>query len=92
MAKEKPDSGYFWCERSITCNGCKHLNFKKGGCKRNMPPGEVRPLSTYKNGDGYIAMLKPADCTYDRTKERAVASTDAAEVVGGAQDSTARAS
>ena len=69
MAKAKPDSGYFWCERSITCNGCKHLNFKKGGCKRDMPPGKVRSLATYKNGDGYIAMLKPADCTYDRSKE-----------------------
>ena len=77
MAKAKPDSGYFWCERSITCNGCKHLNFKKGGCKRDMPPGKVRSLSTYKNGDGYIAMLKPADCTYDRSKERAATNSRA---------------
>ena len=66
MEKQKNESGYFWVPKSMTCNGCKYLNFYKEGCKRNLPPGQVRQLSSYKNGDGYLAMLRPPDCDYER--------------------------
>lgn len=53
----KRESGYYWVPRAHTCNGCKFLNFAKQGCRRNQPPGEVRPLTTYLNGDGYLALI-----------------------------------
>lgn len=68
MEKQRNESGSFWVSKDITCNGCKYLNFYKGGCKRNLPPGSVRPLSSYLNGDGYLAMLKPPDCDYEKQK------------------------
>lgn len=73
MGMVKGESGYYWVDRGITCNGCKFLNFRRCGCRRNQPPGEVRLLSSYKNGDGYVAVLKPSDCDYqkDRKQEEA---------------------
>lgn len=71
MAKQKHESGFYWVEKSITCNGCKFLNFYKCGCRRNQPPGKLRQLSSYINGDDYIAVLKPADCDYQKpTKDK----------------------
>lgn len=69
MANKRSESGYYWVDKAITCNGCKFLNFYKCGCRRGMPPGEVRPLSTYKNGDDYIAVLKPTDCDYQKEQK-----------------------
>lgn len=66
----KRESGYYWMPRAQTCNGCKFLNFAKQGCRRNQPPGEVRPLATYLNGDGYLAMIKPSDCDWDKDKAK----------------------
>ena len=63
MGKARSDSGYYWVDRKLTCNGCKYLNFYKCGCRRNQPNGHVRPLSSYTNGDDYIAILKPPDCS-----------------------------
>lgn len=71
----KRESGFYWVPRAITCNGCKFLNFAKQGCRRNQPPGEVRSLTTYLNGDGYLAMLKPADCDWDKDKPKKKAET-----------------
>ena len=51
MANKRNDSGYFWVDKALTCNGCKFLNFYKCGCRRNQEPGKVRPLSSYTNGD-----------------------------------------
>lgn len=62
MGKARSESGYYWVDRKLTCNGCKYLNFYKCGCRRNQPNGQVRPLSSYTNGDDYIAILKPPDC------------------------------
>lgn len=75
----KRESGYYWVPRAHTCNGCKFLNFAKQGCRRNQPPGEVRPLTTYLNGDGYLALIKPSDCDWDKdgAKKKAEASQDA---------------
>lgn len=69
MANKKNDSGFYWVEKSLTCNGCKYLDFRKCGCKRDLEAGKVRPLSSYTNGDNYIAVLKPADCDYQREKK-----------------------
>lgn len=63
------ESGAYWVDKGITCNGCKYLNFYKQGCRRGMPPGQVKPLSSYKNGDDYIAILKPSDCDYEKGKK-----------------------
>ena len=27
MGKARSDSGYYWVDRKLTCNGCKYLNF-----------------------------------------------------------------
>ena len=62
----KTETGSYWVDKSITCNGCKFLNFHKRGCRRNQPQGKVKPLSTYLNADNYVAVLKPADCTYKK--------------------------
>lgn len=70
MGKVKSDSGYYWVDKAITCNGCKFLNFRKCGYRRNQEPGTVRPLSSYKNGDDYIAVLKPSDCDYDNHRKK----------------------
>ena len=43
MANKRNDSGYFWVDKALTCNGCKFLNFYKCGCRRNQEPGKVRP-------------------------------------------------
>lgn len=75
MGKVKNDSGYYWVDKAITCNGCKFLNFYKCGCRRNQPPGSVRPLSSYINGDNYVAVLKPTDCDYQKEQKEAVSST-----------------
>lgn len=77
MGKVKNDSGYYWVDKAITCNGCKFLNFYKCGCRRNQPPGTVRPLSSYINGDNYVAVLKPTDCDYQKEQKEAVSSTKA---------------
>lgn len=66
MANKRNDSGYFWVDKALTCNGCKFLNFYKCGCRRNQEPGKVRPLSSYTNGDDYVAVLKPTDCDYQK--------------------------
>lgn len=71
METNKNDSGSYWVDKAITCNGCKYLNFRRCGCRRNLPPGKVRVLSSYKNGDGYIAVLKPPDCDYERDRKKA---------------------
>lgn len=71
MENVKSDSGCYWVDKAITCNGCKFLNFRKCGCRRNLQPGQVRLLSSYKNGDGYIAVLKPSDCDYERERKNA---------------------
>lgn len=71
MGKARGDSGYYWVDRKLTCNGCKYLNFYKCGCRRNQPNGQVRPLSSYTNGDDYIAILKPPDCDYEKEKKSA---------------------
>ena len=39
--------------------------FTSGG-RRNQEPGKVRPLSSYTNGDDYVAVLKPTDCDYQK--------------------------
>ena len=26
MGKARSDSGYYWVDRKLTCNGCKYLN------------------------------------------------------------------
>ena len=70
MGKVNSDSGYYWVDKEITCNGCKYLNFQKRGCRRNQEPGTVRLLSSYKNGDDYIAVLKPSDCDYDKSRKK----------------------
>lgn len=62
----KQNSGYYRVDKKITCNGCKFLNFYKCGCRRNQPHGQVRPLSSYINGDNYKAILKPSDCDYQK--------------------------
>ena len=66
----KEENGYYWVPKTMICNGCKFLNFARQGCRRNLPPGQVRPLITYRNGDGYLAMLKPSDCNYSKDKTR----------------------
>lgn len=66
MGKTNPESGHYWVDKSLACNGCKFLNFYKRGCRRDNPPGVVRPLSTYLNGDGYVAVLRPPDCDYTK--------------------------
>ncbi len=66
MSKQKR-SGYYWLDKSLTCNGCKHLDFAKCVCLRNQTAGKVRPLHTYTNGDDYVAVLKPSDCNYKRS-------------------------
>ena len=71
MGKVKNDSGYYWVDKSITCNGCKFLNFYKCGCRRGQPDGAVRPLSSYINGDDYVAVLKPSDCDYQKDQKKA---------------------
>lgn len=71
MGKVKNDSGYYWVDKAITCNGCKFLNFYKCGCRRNQPSGTVRPLSSYINGDDYVAVLKPSDCDYQKDQKKA---------------------
>ena len=45
MGKARSDSGYYWVDRKLTCNGCKYLNFYKCGCRRNQPNGQVRLLT-----------------------------------------------
>lgn len=69
MANKRNDSGYFWVDKALTCNGCKFLNFYKCGCRRNQEPGKVRPLSSYTNGDDYVAVLKPTDCDYQKEQK-----------------------
>ena len=66
---ERSESGSYWVDKSITCNGCKYLNFYKHGCRRNQPPGKVIPLSTYTNADDYVAVLKPTDCDYKKEQK-----------------------
>lgn len=78
----KQNSGYYWVDKKITCNGCKFLNFYKCGCRRNQPPGQVRPLSSYTNGDNYKAILKPSDCDYQKDQanpEKKGGATDGAQ-------------
>ena len=29
MGKARGDSGYYWVDKKLTCNGCKYLNFYK---------------------------------------------------------------
>lgn len=70
MGKAKNESGYFWVDKSLTCNGCKFLNFYRQGCRRNQPPDVVKPLTTYLNGDGYLAVLKPCDCDYPKDQKK----------------------
>lgn len=65
----KEGSGYYWVDKKITCNGCKFLNFHRCGCRRNQAPGQVRPLSSYVNGDNYKAFLKPSDCDYQKDQQ-----------------------
>ena len=31
--------------------------------------GKVRPLSSYTNGDDYVAVLKPTDCDYQKEQK-----------------------
>jgi len=69
----KTNTGSYWVDKAITCNGCKYLNFYRHGCRRNQKPGEVRILNTYKNGDDYVAVLKPSDCDYVRPQKTAPA-------------------
>ena len=69
MGKARSDSGYYWVDKKLTCNGCKYLNFYKAGCRRNQPPGQVRHLPTYTNGDDYIAVLRPPDCDYQKEQK-----------------------
>ena len=64
------DSESYWVDRAITCNGCKYLNFYSKGCRRDKPPGVIRPLSTYKNGEDYVAVLRPPDCDYNVRKQQ----------------------
>lgn len=71
MGKARSDSGYYWVDKKLICNGCKYLNFYKAGCRRNQPPGQVRHLPTYTNGDDYIAVLRPPDCDYQKEQKSA---------------------
>lgn len=71
MVNDKRNSDYYWVDKKLTCNGCKYLNFYKAGCRRNQPPGHVRRLSTYTNGDNYIAVLRPTDCDYQKDQKQA---------------------
>lgn len=73
------ESGAYWVDKGITCNGCKYLNFYKQGCRRGMPPGQVKPLSSYTNGDNYVAVLKPTDCDYDKGKKEPAESVEPVE-------------
>lgn len=84
MANKRNDSGYFWVDKALTCNGCKFLNFYKCGCRRNQEPGKVRPLSSYTNGDDYVAVLKPTDCDYQ--KDHKPQANDTVSIVPTAKD------
>ena len=70
MSKQAGESGPYRVEKSITCNGCKFLNFYRCGCRRNQPPGHLRLLNSCKNADDYIAVLRPPDCDYVRPKPK----------------------
>lgn len=81
MASKRSDSGYYWVDKALTCNGCKFLNFYKCECRRNQETSGVRPLSSYINGDDYVAVLKPTDCDYQKEKKPADKPEGTAETV-----------
>ncbi len=64
------ETGSYWVDKTLTCNGCKYLHFPKRGCRRNQPPGQVRRLNSYVNDDKYIAVLRPSDCDYVRKTKK----------------------
>ena len=68
-AKPEVTAAIIGWTKKLTCNGCKYLNFYKAGCRRNQPPGQVRHLPTYTNGDDYIAVLRPPDCDYQKEQK-----------------------
>lgn len=65
MSKAKKQADAYWVDKSITCNGCKYLNFYRCGCRRNQTVGQVHQLSSFRNADDYIAVIKPTDCDYE---------------------------